>query len=88
MANKVEMRPAYEWICDECGLSQFASAMLAEFSEEDRLAMAKSMGLVDEFCDEIPEDLTGDFVTHPERVTCSFCGSEFETVHPHEDLEG
>lgn len=82
---KVEMRPAYQWTCDNCGRDQFESAMVAEFSEEDRLETAKQIGLVDEFCTEIPEDMTGDFVTHPEHVKCNVCGHEFETVHPHDD---
>ena len=87
MVNKVEMRPAYEWTCDECGADQFESAMVAGFSEEDRLETAKQLGIVDEFCTEIPEDMTGDFVTHPEQVTCKECGSCFETVHPHDETD-
>jgi len=82
---KIEMRPAYEWTCESCGRNQFESAMVADFSEEERLQTAKAMGLVDEYCTEVPEDLTGDFVTHPETVRCNHCGESFETKHPHED---
>lgn len=89
--QKIEMRPAYQWTCDECGRDQFESAMVADFTEEDRLETAKSLGMIDEYCTEIPEDLEGDFVSHPERVKCNACGAEFETVHPHDsgdDLDG
>jgi hypothetical protein len=85
--NKVEMRPAYEWTCDACGVNQFESAMVADFNEEDRLETAKQLGLIDEFCAEVPEDMTGDFVTHPERVQCRNCFAKFETVHPHDPPE-
>lgn len=87
MTIRAEMRPAYEWTCHDCGASQFESAMLAEFNEEDRLEAAKDLGLLDEFADEIPEDMTGDFVTYPTRVKCRECGAEFETMHHSEDLE-
>jgi len=78
----VEMRPAYEWTCDSCGRNQFESAMAADFGDADRLAAAKEAGLVDEFADEIPDELTGDFVTYPDSVTCRHCGALFETVNP------
>lgn len=84
---KVEMRTAYEWTCEECGRNHFHSAMVADFTEEDRLETAKRLGLVEEFASEVPEDMQGDFVTYPESVTCPDCGSEFETVHPHDDDE-
>lgn len=82
---KVEMRPAYEWTCDECGRNQFESAMLADFSEEDRLETAKQCGLIEGYATEIPDDLTGDFVTYPEQVTCKHCGTTYETKHYSED---
>ncbi len=84
---KAEMRPAYQWTCDECGVLQFESAMVADFNEEDRLETAKSLGIVDEFCEEIPEDMTGDFVTYPDEVTCRECGATFETQHMHGEDE-
>lgn len=87
MVNKVEMRPAYEWTCEECGRNSFESAMVAEWSPEERVEQARHMGLIGEFDTVIPEELTGDFVTHPDEVTCQHCGATFETVHPHDDVE-
>lgn len=83
MSKKVEMRPAYQWTCDSCGRDQFESAIVADFSEEDRLETAKSLGLVEEYATEIPEDLTGDFMTYPDSVKCNHCDSEFETIDMH-----
>lgn len=76
---KTEMRPAYEWTCDECGRNNFESCIVAEFSDEDRLEQAKAMGLIDEYQSEIPDDLVGDFVTYPDGVTCPSCGAEYAT---------
>jgi hypothetical protein len=85
---KVEMRHAYQWTCESCGCDQFETAMVAEFNEEDRLETAKRCGLIEEFATEVPEELQGDFVTHPERVTCNNCGASFETKDPHDDEDG
>lgn len=83
---KVDMRPAYEWTCDACGRDQFVSCMTADFSEEDRLEMARGMGLVEPYATEIPEELSGEFQTYPDEVTCQFCGETFETKH-HTEME-
>ena len=74
----VELRPAYEWTCDNCGRNNFVSAIVADFDEADRLQVAIDLGLLDPLETEIPEDLTGDFVTYPLEVTCQHCGSEYE----------
>ena len=84
---KVEMRPAYQWTCDACGLDSFEPAMIADFSEEDRLQTAKELGIVDEFAETVPEDMIGDFVTYPMQVECQHCGAKFETMHYSEDID-
>lgn len=77
----VEMRPAYQWTCHACGHEQFAEAIIEEMSVEDRLERLKLIGVVDEFADEIPEDVEGDFLSYPEEVVCSLCKTTFETKH-------
>ena len=79
MSVKVEMRPAYEWTCEECGRNQFASCMVAEWSQEDRLEQARQAGLIDRYETEVPEGLRGDFVTYPDAVECQSCGESYET---------
>lgn len=74
----VEIRPAYEWTCDNCGRNNFVSAIVADFDEVDRLQVAIDLGLLDPIETELPEDLMGDFVTYPYEVKCSHCGHEYE----------
>lgn len=82
---KAEMLAAYEWICDDCGRNQYVSAVTVEFgSEEEQLQFAKENGLVEQFAESLPADMNGDFVTYPDAVVCEHCGSEFETVDPHD----
>lgn len=84
--TKVELQHAWEWICEDCGRNNFSSAVVAEMPPEERLQFAKDQGMVDEFATEVPEELRdGDFMTMPTEVTCSHCGSEFETLHDEED---
>lgn len=77
----VEMRPAYQWTCEECGHEQFVEAIIEEMSEEDRLERLKQIGTVDEFADAIPEDIEGDFVSYPDKVMCWLCNTEYDTEH-------
>ena len=81
MNHRVEMRPAYEWTCEECGRNQFESCVVAEMDDEDRLQTAINAGLADEFATEVPPGLVGEFVTYPDFVTCQHCHAEFETKH-------
>lgn len=84
--EKVELRHAYQWTCDNCGVDQFESAIIAELSEEDKLEAAKRFGIVDEFAETFPEDRQGDFYSYPPKVTCNQCGSQFEALAPNEGI--
>lgn len=70
----VELRPAYEWTCEECGRSQFESAMLIELDDETKQEMIEDFGLD-------PDDADGEFCDMPDSVKCKFCLTEFETSH-------
>lgn len=82
--ERVEMRPAYEWTCENCGRNCFESAIVCELTPEDRLEQAMFMGLVDEYEEKIPEEMQGEFLSYPESVTCPHCQSEFATKHMNE----
>lgn len=84
---KIEMRPAYEWTCENCGRNQFVSCMVAEMTDSERLEQSKLMGLCDEFAESVPEYMSGDFVTYPDEVTCQFCQSTFETLPHNGEIE-
>ncbi len=67
--ENVELRPAGEWTCDDCGRNNFCSYIRPDhLSDEDKREIAESMGV--EWSD-------GEFLMAPEVVQCSFCESEF-----------
>lgn len=80
MSERVEMRPAFQWTCEDCGRDQFEPCIVAEMSPADRLEQAKYMGLAEEWSETIPEYLSGDFVTYPDEVTCQHCNATFQTA--------
>lgn len=71
MASKVEMRPAYEWTCPECGRDYFERGIVPEMSEEDLAELREEHGLE-------PWEV-GVFMLMPEHVECSECNCKFET---------
>lgn len=66
--DRVEMRPAYNWTCPECGRDSFVRAIAMPPTEEDREL------------NDIPEDETGNFVSYPTNVTCDHCGKTFKAM--------
>lgn len=71
MAEKVEMRCAYEWTCPECGRDNFERAVMVEMSDEDNAYMKEEYG--------VEPEATGAWLTRPDEVECKYCGMEFET---------
>lgn len=71
--NKVELRPAYEWTCEECGRDNFAGGVMVEIDDQMKEDLVRS-GL-----DDPPMLETGFWQTRPDEVTCSHCGECFET---------
>lgn len=68
-AATVELRPAFEWICEDCGRSAFASAVRVE----DPKIIADI---------ENEYGCSGQLMMGPSSVTCPSCGSEFRTEQP------
>ena len=77
--TKVEMRPAFEWTCDDCGRDNFERAMSIVATEEE----IKEQSGVEEW-DEVPDGYGGNWLLCPDDVTCSHCKATFET----EDSDG
>lgn len=69
--KKVELLPAFLWLCDNCGTDQFERAIVCEFSKEELQELKEEWG--------IKESDTGHFLEGPKTVTCEFCQEEFET---------
>lgn len=77
MPEKIELRPAFEWTCEECGRDQYESAVRPEMSDDDRAEVLREMG-ADEWLAE-SENHAGELLAAPERVTCKHCQTTFET---------
>ena len=73
----VELRPAHEWTCPECGRDQFERSYIPglEPDEIPDIPMNDADYSVD---DEDAEVRCGVFVFVPSVVQCAFCGEEFE----------
>jgi hypothetical protein len=74
MKERVEMRPAYEWTCDHCGQNNFASCIVAEMSEDDRVAM-----------NVVSDSYDVELVTYPDSVMCPHCRELYDTVDRDEE---
>lgn len=73
--NKVELRPAFEWTCPECGRDRFERVIVPEMSEEDKEILREEIG-----CDEDDLDnFTDIFFFPPDKVICRGCNIEFDT---------
>jgi transcription elongation factor Elf1 len=79
MPNKsVEVRLAFAFDCPECGQENFARSVFHEFSQDEQAEMADELG-------ERPQ--TGKWITNPEHVICSKCGSQFIALNPGEVVD-
>lgn len=71
--KKVELLPAYEWTCDECGAVNFARSqptLIANLPEEIREQMYDPLFPFEE----------GEMVlSTPNEVTCKECKMQFST---------
>ena len=72
-----ELRPAYEWTCENCGRDQFTSGIVPSFSQEELEELRLEYGMT-------PWE-TGVWMQMPLQVTCQFCHETFDTVHYGED---
>lgn len=68
-----EMHPAYVWDCDHCGTENFVRSVVYEPSIEERTELATAHG--------VSPDEIGDWVSHPDEVTCSRCGTTYPAKH-------
>lgn len=69
-ANTVELRPAWTFICDNCGRTNFLAAPAAELTDDEREEIGEATG-------EAP----GSFALHelPGDVRCGACQAVFAT---------
>lgn len=79
MTTTIELKPAFMWDCEECGRENFARAIVPEMSEAERQELRDEHGIE-------PDEL-GEMLVMPEFVTCTSCGTEFQSKHWGEDVE-
>ena len=71
---KVELLPAFWWICRVCGNEHFERAIRAELTPEDRAAM--------------DAEGVGEMLAAPDTVRCDpGCGAEYDTEYAGEEVE-
>jgi hypothetical protein len=76
---KVELIPAFMWICPECGHDNFVRAIIPEMSDSDRQALAGELGL-DSDSEHYPMFI-------PDEATCHTCGGQYETAEFGEEID-
>lgn len=64
--TSVEIHQAFLWTCDDCGRDNFERAITV------------SPETIEEWVEGIGE---GAWLRAPDRVTCSHCGTNFETTY-------
>ena len=69
--EKIELRPAYVWTCEECGIDNFENCVVLELSDAEMEELRGEHGIADE--DE------GVFIGMPDVVTCKACKTTFES---------
>lgn len=75
----VELKAAFHWHCEDCGLENFALPRKAELHDDEREAAYRRFNDLDEWA-ELPEGWREfELVMVPERVTCQ-CGATFGTL--------
>lgn len=77
--EKVELLPAFFWICPECGIDNFERGLVAEMSDAEMIDIRQELDL-SEF-EEV------ELVGHPEEVTCKECNTEYEAICQDDDCE-
>lgn len=80
----VELRPAFQWTCPECGTDQFEAAIVVELSREEESELHHELGI---------EPGEGNWASMPDTVECRQCEREYPTLHfgdeeTDEDLPG
>ena len=70
--KKVELFHAWEWICDECGISNFVSSVTLTPDE------ALERGIIDVSDGPIEDGMM--VFSEPEEVTCISCETHYKTM--------
>jgi len=83
-AEVVELRPAHEWTCPECGRDQFERCYVPDFAEEELAELNEAIheGSEDDYTEQYDDDMRnggGVLVFCPSSVVCKFCERRFDS---------
>jgi hypothetical protein len=82
MAQKrtVELKPAYHWLCDDCGETNFIAASYFEMTTERKEEMLRGqLGL--NSWDPLPDAWQNmGLIRVPTKVVCKKCSAEFSAI--------
>jgi hypothetical protein len=68
---RVELHPAYWFLCDNCGAEQFVRSPVAELTDDEREEMRDNY--------DVQSWESGVFHEIPQWVTCDNCHTEMQT---------
>lgn len=83
--EEVELRHAYSWTCDNCGVENFSTAVQCDLPAEEREKIARQMGLLEdhqtlEDIEPVSENgkVESSLVMMPREVTCATCLKQYK----------
>ena len=74
----VELFHAWEWICDECGVSNYVSSVTLSVEEAEEIGLHVIAPPDDDGEERDGQELV--VYSEPEYVTCADCGTEYRPV--------
>lgn len=80
---EVELFHAWEWICDECGVSNYVSSVTLSVEEAEEIGLHVIMPPNDDGEERDGQELV--VYSEPEYVVCADCGAEYRTISKGEE---
>lgn len=72
--KRVELEPAFAWLCPKCGTRNFETPVPAELNAEERQELQEDHG--------VSPSAISRFFLSPKTVLCMVCQHEFRTKVP------
>lgn len=81
--KRLEVHEAYSATCEDCGRDFLVLPRIIPYSEIEDFQDQSNKEFI-EFLNSMGQ---GFFIEPPETITCTYCGSIFETIAPYEGDE-
>lgn len=76
----VSLHPAFMWRCPQCQHVNLTGFVIAELPPNERMDIAKAIGMIDEYETELPESMCSALCTTPDNVTCQKCHNDYDAT--------